>query len=63
MIRKVTISKSAENSGLKNKNSSLNGIFARRRMSDLAKSQAQDIAILRDELERLRLRTYPAFAD
>ncbi|KAJ2986585.1 hypothetical protein HDV02_006649 [Globomyces sp. JEL0801] len=36
-------------------------LFTRRRLVDLAKSQAQDIAILREELERLRLRTYPAF--
>lgn len=36
-------------------------IFTRRRIVDLVKSQAQDIAILREELERLRLKTYPAF--
>ena len=36
-------------------------IYTRRRLVDLAKSQAQDIAILREELERLRLKTYPAF--
>ncbi|KAJ3276471.1 Cilia- and flagella-associated protein 43 [Terramyces sp. JEL0728] len=36
-------------------------LFTRRRLVDLAKSQAQDLAILREELERLRLRTYPAF--
>ena len=40
---------------------SLKDIYARRRLVDLAKSQAQDIAILREEVERLRLRTYPAF--
>lgn len=36
-------------------------LYTRRRLVDLAKSQAQDIAILREEVERLRLRTYPAF--
>ncbi|KAI9330069.1 hypothetical protein BDR26DRAFT_825041 [Obelidium mucronatum] len=39
----------------------LNDIYTRRKLVDLAKSQAQDIAILREEVERLRLRTYPAF--
>ncbi|KAJ3194324.1 Cilia- and flagella-associated protein 43 [Irineochytrium annulatum] len=39
----------------------LRDIYNRRRLVDLAKSQAQDIAILREEVERLRLRTYPAF--
>ncbi|KAI9327817.1 hypothetical protein DFJ73DRAFT_800748 [Zopfochytrium polystomum] len=39
----------------------LREIVTRRRLVDLAKSQAQDIAILREEVERLRLRTYPAF--
>ncbi|KAJ3411976.1 Cilia- and flagella-associated protein 43 [Chytridiales sp. JEL 0842] len=39
----------------------LNEIYTRRKLVDLAKSQAQDIAILREEVERLRLRTYPAF--
>ncbi|KAI8812738.1 hypothetical protein BJ742DRAFT_850017 [Cladochytrium replicatum] len=40
----------------------LKNIVARRRLVDMAKSQAQDIAILREEVERLRLRTYPAFS-
>jgi cilia- and flagella-associated protein 43 len=39
----------------------LKEIYTRRKLIDLAKSQAQDIAILREEVERLRLRTYPAF--
>ncbi|KAJ3037135.1 Cilia- and flagella-associated protein 43 [Rhizophlyctis rosea] len=39
----------------------LKEIQTRKRLVDLAKSQAQDIAILREEVERLRLRTYPAF--
>lgn len=42
-------------------NDPLREIHTRRRLIDLAKSQAQDIAILREEVERLRLRTYPAF--
>ncbi|KAI9094382.1 hypothetical protein DFS34DRAFT_665339 [Phlyctochytrium arcticum] len=44
-----------------NRKNVLGSIYARRRLIDLAKSQAQDIAILREEVERLRLRTYPAF--
>ncbi|KAJ3121663.1 Cilia- and flagella-associated protein 43 [Nowakowskiella sp. JEL0407] len=47
--------------GLTQKQSNMQEIYARRRLVDMAKSQAQDIAILREELERLRLRTYPAF--
>lgn len=42
-------------------NLTLKEIYTRRKLVDLAKSQAQDIAILREEVERLRLRTYPAF--
>lgn len=45
----------------KNQHDSHKELFTRRRLVDLAKSQAQDLAILREELERLRLRTYPAF--
>jgi hypothetical protein len=40
----------------------LKDILTRKRLSDLAKSQAQDIAILREEVQRLRLRTFPAFS-
>ncbi|KAH6573720.1 hypothetical protein BASA61_002819 [Batrachochytrium salamandrivorans] len=39
----------------------LQTIYTRRRLVDLAKSQAQDITILQEEVQRLRLRTYPAF--
>lgn len=42
--------------------STLLEIYNRRRLVDLAKAQAQDISILREEVERLRLRTYPAFS-
>ncbi|KAJ3087892.1 Cilia- and flagella-associated protein 43 [Quaeritorhiza haematococci] len=41
--------------------SSLKDIYERRRLVDLAKAQAQDLAILQENLSRLRLRTYPAF--
>ncbi|RKO99291.1 hypothetical protein CXG81DRAFT_20615 [Caulochytrium protostelioides] len=37
-------------------------IASRRKLVDLAKSQAADLALLRHEVERLRLRTYPSFA-
>lgn len=40
----------------------LRTIYQRRKYIDLARSQAQDISILREEVERLRLRTYPAFS-
>ncbi len=40
----------------------LSEIYNRRKLLDLAKSQAQDIAILRQEVHRLRLKTYPSFA-
>ncbi|KAJ3398855.1 Cilia- and flagella-associated protein 43 [Chytriomyces hyalinus] len=46
--------------GVGDKNT-LSDIYTRRKLVDLAKSQSQDIAILREEVERLRLRTYPAF--
>ena len=35
-------------------------IRARRRLVDLAKTQAQEVAVLRAEIERLRMRTFPA---
>ena len=35
-------------------------IITRRKLVDLAKAQAQEIAILRAEVERLRMRTFPA---
>lgn len=36
-------------------------IIERRRLIDLARMQAKDISILRDEVEKLRLKTFPAF--
>jgi hypothetical protein len=44
------------------KSNALKGIVTRRRLMDLAKPQAQDIAILSEEVERLRLRTFPTFS-
>ena len=35
-------------------------IVQRRKLIDLAKAQAQEVAMLRTELERLRMRTFPA---
>ena len=35
-------------------------IVQRRRLIELAKQQAQEIAVLRAEVERLRMRTFPA---
>lgn len=35
-------------------------IVSRRRLVELAKSQAQEISVLRTEVERLRMRTFPA---
>ncbi|KAJ3177825.1 Cilia- and flagella-associated protein 43 [Gaertneriomyces sp. JEL0708] len=39
----------------------LPSIYARRRLMDLAKSQAHDITILREEVQRMRMKTYPSF--
>jgi len=36
-------------------------IIERRHLIDLARMQAKDISILRDEVEKLRLKTFPAF--
>lgn len=38
----------------------LQDIGARRKLVDLAKAQAQEVAVLRAEVERLRMRTFPA---
>lgn len=38
----------------------LKGIVQRRRLVDLAKAQAQEVAVLRAEVERLRMKTFPA---
>lgn len=35
-------------------------IVARRKLVDLAKSQSQEVAVLRAEVERLRMKTFPA---
>lgn len=35
-------------------------IVQRRKLVDLAKAQAQEVAVLRAEVERLRMRTFPA---
>ena len=51
----------AGHKGQREASNSLKDIYNRRRLVDLAKSQSQDIAILRAEVEKLRLRTYPAF--
>lgn len=37
-------------------------VFIRRRLVDLSKSQTQDLVVLREEVQRLRLRTYPNLA-
>jgi len=38
----------------------LRGIVQRRKLVDLAKAQAQEVAVLRAEVERLRMKTFPA---
>lgn len=45
----------------KPKGDGMKDIFRRRRLAELARSQDSDILILEEELQRLRLRTYPAF--
>lgn len=54
--------KNSDEAALANDDVALLEIYNRRRLVDLAKAQAQDISILREEVERLRLRTYPAFS-
>jgi hypothetical protein len=58
---RTEISNVAIRKGQPKASNSLKDIYTRRRLVDLAKSQSQDIAILRSEVEKLRLRTYPAF--
>lgn len=41
-------------------NKRLRSVMHRRKMLDLAKSQVREISALRSELERLRLKTFPA---
>jgi hypothetical protein len=50
----------AENQAEANSERRLKNIVARRKLVDLAKAQAQEVAILRAEVERLRMRTFPA---
>lgn len=38
-------------------------IVQRQQLVDLAKAQAQELSILQAEVERLRMRTFPAFFD
>ena len=35
-------------------------IVSRRRLVELAKAQAKEVGVLREEVERLRMRTFPA---
>lgn len=43
-----------------NAEAKMRDIVLRRRLVETAKSQAQEVALLRAELERLRMRTFPA---
>jgi hypothetical protein len=36
-------------------------LASRRKLLDMAKAQGDEINVLREELERLRMRTFPAF--
>lgn len=38
----------------------MHNIILRRKLVDLAKSQASQVGVLRAEVERLRMRTFPA---
>lgn len=61
VIDRTEISNAAGRKTQPKASNSLKDIYNRRRLVDLAKSQSQDIAILRSEVEKLRMRTYPAF--
>lgn len=50
----------AENQAEANSQRRLKNIVARRKLVDLARSQSQEVTILRAEVERLRMRTFPA---
>ena len=39
----------------------LQAITARRELVDLTKRQAEEVVVIREEVERLRLRTFPSF--
>lgn len=43
-----------------NAEAKMHDIVQRRRLVETAKSQAEEVALLRAELERLRMRTFPA---
>lgn len=55
-IDEVNADQSAESGSAKR----MQDIITRRKLVDLAKAQAQEIAVLRAEVERLRMRTFPA---
>ena len=43
-----------------NREARMKDIVSRRKLVELAKSQAQEIHVLRAEVERLRMKTFPA---
>lgn len=43
-----------------NREARLKNIVARRQLVDLARRQLNEVTVLRTELERLRMRTFPA---
>jgi hypothetical protein len=57
----ICISVSADTrSGVGARDQRYKEIVQRRKLVDLAKAQAQEVAVLRAEVERLRMRTFPA---
>eukprot|EP01137_Pigoraptor_chileana_P033020 Opistho-2@23313 len=51
----------AERSSTRGPGKRLKDIAARRRLVDLAKTRGDEISVLREEVERLRMRTFPSF--
>eukprot|EP01135_Chromosphaera_perkinsii_P008931 Nk52_evm41s1524 gene=Nk52_evmTU41s1524 len=60
--RHITIETLEANSTQKGPEQRLREITERSRLVDIAKSQAEEISVLREEVERLRMKTFPSFS-
>lgn len=52
----------AGNRGVEANQKKADGFITRRKLMDLVRAQSDEIELLRGELERLRRRTFPSFA-
>ena len=53
----------AEDSTELNLQKRMRSLVTQRKLKDIAKAQAEEVAVLKQELEKLRLRTYPSFIE